>query len=56
MKITLADLKHAISEMYSQLDHDKIDEWEVDGLDIIIQPNDEDTESGFYTLTIKKVA
>lgn len=32
--MTLGELKLYIENMYDQLDPDKIDEWEVDGLEI----------------------
>jgi hypothetical protein len=47
--VTLSDLKLHIDNMYSMLDPDKIDEWEIDGMDIYV--GDE-----VYTLHIKKAA
>jgi hypothetical protein len=49
MTITLFDLASAIDDMYCQLDADKIDTWEIDGMDILI-------DGKLYTLNIKETA
>jgi len=48
MTITLFDLRSAIDDMYCQLDKDKIDTWEIDGMDILI-------DGKLYTLNIKEL-
>lgn len=49
MNITLEDLKLAIDDMYDQLDADKINTWEVNGLEIYI-------DGVLYTLNIREAA